>query len=132
METAWEARFNQEGPPSPLGDAKVRLLILPQVHAWRIGPALVAAFRLRVCRRIACSDAWICISFVHVGVRSGVAQLKRVEVIFCFRAGRLEGCSSNREIRMTARSRQGSNMYQMCYVQKGARGRHAQGREGSS
>lgn len=33
MDEAWEAQFNQEGPPSLLGDAKVRLLILPEVHA---------------------------------------------------------------------------------------------------
>lgn len=32
MGEAWEAGFNQEGP-SLLGDAKVRLLILPEVHA---------------------------------------------------------------------------------------------------
>lgn len=67
MEEAWEAPFNQEGPPSLLGDAKVRLLILPQVHAMAAQPCVSD-------RRMACTDAWICISaFVHVGVRSGAA-----------------------------------------------------------
>lgn len=34
MEEAWEAGFNQEGPPSLLGDADARLL------AWRVQPCV--------------------------------------------------------------------------------------------
>lgn len=91
MEEAWEAGFNQEGPPSLLGDAKVRLLILPEVHAClRLRKGISLAFRPRVCRRIACMGAWSCISACGCKKRHGPVETRGGDLLFSSqKAGRL-------------------------------------------